>query len=279
MPFNKDITGFRNEDEFVYYLNNRQFTKLSPAYQELFRALYPSIGWHDRIICKPNFGKQKGDIITIVNGEERKISIKKGVKNPMHVEPIKDFVLYLIKERVSANTINELLKYHYADGTINGTGEKRLSASEYKINNQDSIDKANEELNNYNLISKLIERFVLTGNNSDTQVDAIIYGVTNDFLWATKEEVKYIILNQINSYSTSIHFSSLTYQPMNRCLNKNKLYEAKREYLQIKWYNISDDFMKILCLRKFGQNYYNILLDATEKYLSSNITMPYEYDI
>lgn len=99
----------------------------------------------------------------------------------------------------------------------------------------------------------------------------MIYGVTDDFLWATNEEIKYIILDQLKDYSTSIHFSCLSYQPMTRNLNYNAKYENKRHYIQIKWYNISDDLLKILCVRKYGKNYKEILNHRTEEYLSENI--------
>lgn len=271
MPFNKDITGYENEDEFVAYLNHKKFKQLTPIYQDLLKALYPNISWNDQIICKPNFGKQKGDIILSFEGVLKRISIKKGVKNSVHIEPIEQFISFLDTQGIPKSIQTSILKYHYADGTIDGTGKHRLSVKDHKLQNQIEIDNINETLNNNSLISQLINRFVLVGNNSEHSVDALIYGVTDDFLWATREEIKYIILEQLKDYSTSIHFSCLSYQPMTRNLNYNAKYENKRHYIQIKWYNLSDDLIKILCIRKYGKNYKEILNQITEKYLPKEI--------
>ena len=49
---------------------------------------------------------------------------------------------------------------------------------------------------------------------------------------------------QKDLYSSNVYLSSLTVQPMNRCLNRNKLYEDKRYFVQIKWYNIADEIIE-----------------------------------
>lgn len=33
-------------------------------------------------------------------------------------------------------------------------------------------------------------------------------------------------------------------QPLDRCLNRNKKYEAKRFSIQVKWYNLVDDIIE-----------------------------------
>ena len=53
-----------------------------------------------------------------------------------------------------------------------------------------------------------------------------------------------ILLSKNNNYTTSIHFSSLVYQPLNRCINRNPRYEKCRYISQLKWYTISDDIIE-----------------------------------
>lgn len=60
------------------------------------------------------------------------ISIKKGYKNSVHVERISDFIHFLIENNIDREIVTEYLKYHYADGSTNGKGIKRLSVEEYK---------------------------------------------------------------------------------------------------------------------------------------------------
>ncbi len=119
-----------------------------------------------------------------------------------------------------------------------------MSSIGYKKNHQDKINKINEAFNNINLINKATDKFVLKGNNSDESIDAIIHGTVNDFVWILEKDIKNIISSQINIYSTAIHFGPLIVQPLDRCLNKNPLYEKKRFCVQIKWYNLYDNIIE-----------------------------------
>lgn len=136
------------------------------------------------------------------------------------------------------------MKYHYADGTTNGTGEKRLSVEEYKIHNQHNIDEINNAFNNEKLLLKAIDRFIIQGNNSQYHIAAIVYGEVDDFVWITKNDIRNLILSKKDLYSSGVHFSSMLCQPKNRCLNYNYKYEKERFCIQIKWYSIFDDIIE-----------------------------------
>lgn len=244
MPFNKPITGFDNEREFVYYLNKRRVKDLNPIFNDLFKKLYGNISSNELIIANIDFNRKKTDIIIAVCGVEKRISIKKGIKNSVHVEGISSFIHFLIENGISRDNIITYLKYHYADGTTNGSGRLRISAEEYKKNHQREIDDLNKELNNDTLVNKAINRFIVKGRNDYNEIDVLIYGVVDDFIWIVKDDIRKIIIKKINDYSTAIHFSSLTIQPQNRCLNFNSKYDKQRFCVQIKWYNISDDIIE-----------------------------------
>ena len=115
--------------------------------------------------------------------------------------------------------------------------------------NQSKIDEINLELNNIELVNKVIDRFILKGNNSKFPIDALVYGEVNDFLWITRENIKMIILSKINNYSTSVHFGPLIVQPKNRCLNYNSLYNKDRFCVQIKWYSLFDDIIENMAFK------------------------------
>ena len=72
------------------------------------------------------------------------------------------------------------------------------------------------------------------GTKSEYEVDAIIYGVVEDFIWITKEE------------AASLYISLLTLQPLSHNLNYNPKYEVCRSLIQVKWYNISDNIIEIM---------------------------------
>ena len=238
------MNGYFIEQCIVNYLNGRKIKDLNILYLEMIESLFTNIASDDIIISWKNPFKQKTDLFIKINGETKRISVKSGVKNSVHVEPISEFIHFLIENNIEREYIISYLKYHYADGTTNGSGLMRYSSEEYKKNHQNDIDLLNKRLNNKQLITKIIDRFILKGNNDIHSIDAIMYGSYDDFIYITKDEIIEIILNKINIYSTGVHFSTLSCQPMNRCLNYNPKYEKNRFCVQIKWYNLFDDIIE-----------------------------------
>ena len=151
---------------------------------------------------------------------------------------------FLIESHMPRDLVIEFLKYHYADGTTNGTGSVRMTIEDYKKEHQAKIDSINNFINQKSLLIKAIDRFVLKGRNSKEKIDAIIYGIPDDFLWIKRKDIYKILIKKRNNYSSGIHFSSLSYQPLNRCINNNPKYEKCRYISQVKWYNICDDIIE-----------------------------------
>lgn len=255
IKFNKSINGFQNELEIKRELDNKTIKELNPMYRSFIEDLFSNINDSDLINCIIDDSNKKHDIIISIKNEKRYISIKKGIKNSVHVEGISSFIHFLIQNHVKRNVVIEYLKYHYADGSTNGTGINRLSAEEYKKENQEKIDMINAEINNKDLLIKVIDRFILKGNISDKSIDAILFGVNDDFIWIKKEDIIKVILYKKDVYSSAVHFGPLTIQPLDRCLNYNPKYDKRRFCVQVKWYNLADDiieFMNNRCMVKSG---------------------------
>lgn len=244
IKFNKNINGFQNELEICNELNNKYVYELNPMYRSFIEDLFSNINDYNLIKCVIDDSSKKYDIIISIENEKRYVSIKKGIKNSIHVEGISSFIHFLIQNHVKKDVVIEYLKYHYADGSTNGTGINRLSAEEYKKNNQEKINMINHEINNEYLLMKVIERFVLKGNISDKMIDAILFGVNDDFIWIKKEDIIKVILSKKDVYSSVVHFGPLTIQPLDRCLNRNSKYEKRRFCIQVKWYNLADDIIE-----------------------------------
>lgn len=237
--------GYKNEFEFINYLNNKKYWQLNPLMQDMLKTLYPNILNHD-IIKAYKYGKfAKVDIVININGIIKGISIKCGVKNSVHVEPIQKFIKYL--QAKNFKETDKLLRYLYSDGTNNNTGIERQSSKQYKINNCLDINQINENLKS--IKSNLITRFLIkTDINYKVNVDLFITGTINDFIWATKDEViNYLSNNDCDS--TSVHISNLFIQNWDKNLKYNPKYEYCRNYIQVKWYSMFDDVIKIICKR------------------------------
>ena len=235
------INGYQNEHEFSKYLNARKVKFLNPLFKELIFSLFSNVLEDDVIRSYVDYENKKYDIVISINDVCKRLSIKKGMKNSVHVEGISSFVSFLKECNVDKGVIDEYLKYHFADGSIDGTGRYRVSAEKYKEANQWKVDYINEKINTDKILKKIVYRFILQGRNSKDCIDGLIYGYVDDFIFLSPDDIINIILSKKDVYSTGVHFSSLTCQPMNRCLNYNKLYESKRYCVQMKWYNLFDD--------------------------------------
>lgn len=254
MVFNKEITGYENEEEFASYLNGKQVGRVYPNFLELLYKLYGYLDYKDYIECWVNKSKRKADIYIKINGYVRGVSIKKGVKNSVHNESIGTLVLFFREIGIEEDIINKFLHYQYADGTINGTGKTRISSSLYRQKYQNNIDEINRAFNDDKYIDLFVNRFILQGNKSEYEVDAIIYGVVEDFIWITKEEVYYIMRKHLKDNISSLHIALLTVQPMARNLNYNPKYEVCRNLVQVKWYNISDNIIEVMAFYRNRRN-------------------------
>ena len=134
-----NINGLDNEFEFVRYLNGKKVKELNPLMREVIDDIFNNIDDDSIVKCWRNHFKQKSDIFIKINKVMKGISIKKGMKNSVHVEGISNFVDFLKENKVDDKIINEYLKYHFADDTIDGSGEIRYGVDEYKRKNQKNI--------------------------------------------------------------------------------------------------------------------------------------------
>lgn len=238
------INGYNNEYNFVIEFNNKKVRELNPLLHDFVYSIFKNIKNDDVIKCWRNYYDQKSDIFIKIGNVMKGISIKMGSRNSVHVESILEFKRFLKKHNIPNHIICEYLKFHYADGTLNDSGSKRLSAEDYKKEHQSKIDEINKYFNAPNIVFDAIDRFVLKGNNSEYDISAIILGTPDNFLWLTKNDIKKILNKKSNEYCSSPHFSNLICQPMNRCLNYNEKYEKYRKYIQIKWYSLFDNIVE-----------------------------------
>ena len=77
-----------------------------------------------------------------------------------------------------------------------------------------------------------------------------LYGVVEEFIWITKEEIYYIMRKHLKDNISSLHISLLTLQPMSRNLNYNPKYEMCRNQVQVKWYNLADNIIEIMAFHR-----------------------------
>ena len=104
----------------------------------------------------------------------------------MHHEPIQEFKRYLGNIGIPYKVIDKYVSYHYGykknnDGTSDFSNQ--LNSEQYKELYQNEIDIFNQAINKTKIIVDMTDRFIIRGNNSDYDIDALICGRINDYIW------------------------------------------------------------------------------------------------
>lgn len=233
--------GNQNEFYFVLEFNNKKVNELNPMLYQVIDSLFPNP--KDSAIIKSwrnHNPREKGDIMIKIGKDIKTISIKKGSRNSVHLENINTFISFLKKLGVQKEIIDSYTRFHY--GVDFCRSNVILSTKEYKEKYKEDIILLNQSLSKLN-IDEIVNRFILCGLKSHQSIDGIIYGVPNDFLWITRNDILKIIKNSIHFQSSGVHIGCLFIQPQSRCLNENEQYKKCREYVQIKWYSLFDDIL------------------------------------
>ena len=240
-----NLDGFQNECDLINYLNGKQYKDLNENMKSFIKFMYPNINDIDIINAIPGKSGQKPDIEIIINQQSKMISVKKGSGNSVHQENVDLFMDFLTSLNVDINVKIELLKYHWSDGSTDGSGKIRVSSSEYKRANQRQIELINKELNEPNILRKIVNRILFQGkNNNYDRAEYIYHGNVNNGKWASDKEVfQYIENNEFDI--NSVHFGPLTYQIWNSCLNHNPRTENRRNVMQSKWGSLMIDLINI----------------------------------
>lgn len=239
------LSGYDNEFQFVKLLNNKKVKELNPMSLELIESLFGEVNENSIITAWKNHYPQKKDILIKIDNRIRGVSIKKGSRNSVHLELVTSFIQFLKTLKIDKKIIDKYLLYHFGDGTIDGTGSKRVSKEEYQQMYQSDIEEINTAFNTKENIKTAVKRFVLCGNNSNFPIDGLVFGTSEDFFFLTTDEIVEAILGNEIKDASGVHFGPLFCQPQGRCLNHNPKYEAVRYNVQVKWYSLFDDIVRL----------------------------------
>ena len=147
------------------------------------------------------------------------------------------------KLNIPYNIIDKYISYHYGykrkdDGSIDFS--KVLSADEYKELYQSEIDIFNNYVNKTRIIIDMIDRFLIRGRYSEYEVDALISGTVNDYVWILKDDLYDLILSKKNSKYTSPHIACITIGPKKRNIYSKEENKNDRYIVCARWNFIRD---------------------------------------
>lgn len=226
--------GYQNELDFVELFNNKYYDELDDNSKKFLYELFDSnIESDERLISWKNKMNQKTDFFIKYKKIIKNVSLKCGNSNSIHCEQIQEFKRYLEKLNIPYKVIDKYLSYHYGymkDENGDTDFSRILSSSEYKELYQSEIDEFNKYINKTRIIIDMIDRFFVRGRNSDYDIDVLVSGTIDDYVWILKDDLYDLILSKRDFLYTSPHASCMTIGPKKRNIDGNSNY-AKERYL------------------------------------------------
>ena len=238
--------GYQNEYDFVNLFNNKYFNELDDNAKLFLKELFVDITDDALIKSWKNKAPQKTDIFIKINNNIKGISLKCGNSNSMHQESIQDFKRYLENLGIPYSVIDKYISYHYGYARDNGgktNFSKLLSAEEYKNLYQNELNIFNKYINKTRIIVDMIDRFIVHGRNADYDIDALICGTIDDFVWLMKDDIYDLILSKRCMNYTSPHIACLTIGPKKRNLDGNSNNWKERYIICARWNFIKQDII------------------------------------
>ena len=239
--------GYKNEYDFVDYFDNKYYYELNKNSQEFLKDLFNDIDSETKIKSWKNKTNQKTDVFIKYKNFVKCISLKCGNSNSVHSESVNDFVEFLKKLKIPYKAIQNYLDYHYGyardeNGKLDFS--KSLSADEYKILYQKEIDNFNKEIDKTKIIIEMIDRFIVRGKNADYDIDVLVSGTIDNYVWIKKYDLYELILSKRDFHYTSPHFCCITIGPKKRDLNKNSKNSKERYLIAVRWNFIRENIIE-----------------------------------
>ena len=240
MPTNKGI--FKGK-EIAQYLNNKKVKDLSNNLKNMLEALYGPLDENEYIYCEKIEDFIKPDIVIEYKGIKKYISLKSGRAESIHQEFIKNFILFLRSLGISKKTQQTILLYQYGDGTMDGSGKRRMKYHEMRTWLDERIKEANEELNSDQyIIEQVIERCLVLGNLENAiPIDAIYFGDYNFGNIATIKQIRKHLRRSNWDWMNNLHIGPLQFRPHARYIDKEIKNEKYRNKIDCYWANLSSD--------------------------------------
>ena len=215
--------------------------------QKFLKDLFKEeINNEEKIRSWKNKSTQKTDIFIKYKKYIKNISLKSGNSNSIHTESIQEFKRFLINLNVPYKIIDKYISYHYGyprDENGRTDFSKALSAEEYKEKYQKEIDVFNNYINKTKIIIDMIDRFLIRGNNSDYDIDALVSGTIKDYVWILKYDLYDLILTNRRPDLTSPHIACMTIGPKKRNLNRDSKNLKDRYLVCIRWNFIRENII------------------------------------
>ena len=239
--------GIENETLIAKAFHAHAFKELNENLQRMAQKLFPEIEEEDVFQCRLTDNFIKPDIVLSCRGRDCYISIKTDHAKFMHTETIDSFVAYLQSLGVSEETIKTLRLFQFGDGTLDGTGERRMNYEEVYRWLDKEIAKANRELNDrLDLIEKVVDRVMFQGVDLLADSADFVYVGTIDYgILVSKKQLKATLRRNNWHYYDNLHIGPIMIRPHARYANRTIVSDDRRRHMMFSWVRFNDDVLYI----------------------------------
>lgn len=244
----KEPNGFDNEKEIADYINENSGKYNNNIESFLNYIFNTEIDNNLKIEAKVLGPGIKPDLSITYNGKTKHISVKKGSGNSVHQEKIEIFTTFMREMKATKKITDDLLYFHYGDGTHDNTGKIRKSASTVIKEKPSKIISINNFFNTEEFVETAVKRFLISGNiENSPEVDFIYHGTIEFGFWVGKKETIDYFINKADKTKTNmVNISNLNYQIWNRNINFNPKTAKRRYVMQVKWSTMVRDMGEII---------------------------------
>ena len=168
--------GRLKEDEFVLAINGKRADQLSHNLKHALREMFGLFDGQEILKAGLVDKYQKPDFYIEYKGIRKYVSLKTGRAETVSEEGLKQFLEYLRSWHLSIESQKTFLYYHFGDGTMDGSGEKRMEYFDLIKLLSEKIAKMNKELNaNKDFVKEVIHRCLFKGSVEENIPAEYIY--------------------------------------------------------------------------------------------------------
>lgn len=239
--------GLQSETTFINAFNGKTYPQLGNNLKVVARHLYSDVDDTSVFSAVKSDPRGKPDMTITYKEETHYVSLKSGADEIVHAEDIVKFLSFLNDHGVSQRTQDTLRLFQYGDGTLDGTGAKRLGYEELMPILAPKIREANIELEcDKALLLDLADRLVFQGNYHDLPAADLIYHGTVDYgVSASITQIKKHLTRRSFSFYNSPHIGPFHPRPYARYLDFSDPYPEKRNIMNFKWMRLYSDIAYI----------------------------------
>lgn len=240
--------GLKNEENLCETINGKTFNDLNTNLQYFMYYLFPHVDKEKKLRCFQTENFIKPDICISQEKELKYVSVKYGQSETLHNESIQTFIIFLKENGISNETIETYLLYHYGDGTIDGTGQRRMNSVEIRFMYDERIKKMNDEFNrSKEFIKKVADRFMFQGVNPDANKAEFIYHGDADYgVFVSRNQfMRHIEKKNWEYMQTCVHIGPFVIRPHARYANKEIRNEEHRHVVAVTYPRFVQDLLYI----------------------------------